>query len=1541
MKKKKILLFALSSVFLVGCAGFLVSCGEEHTHTYEQTGGTATCTEAGTITKTCSVCGDVVTENVDALGHDYAWKTSDDGTGRVYACSRCGLAEDSITVTVNNATLSYGKMSGTVKTTVSGSAVSLSDAVSVQNNDIDGSWWNGGTEMLAVSGDFVVQYAWSNTRDTSYTDAVVELTDGTKYWDNTAFADLWGDLYTEATTTSAKFYLNGEETTQVAMGTSDYFGGDYVVTIVRDGDGLIVCESLTKTDGSVFTYIITQSGFTTDTVSVGINGNPYWIDNITVASSQGTPAPTPDPTPDPDPDPTPAPTPVGDYISFEMNTATVKYNVKTGEVVTESSGAAVELGSETALTNYDTDGGTWWSGGTDTITATGDFMVRLTWSNTRDTSYTDAVIEINNGSKWWDANSFEGGGWGDLYTAASSTTEKFYLNGAETTKVALGTAEYFGGDYTATVVRSGTQLIVVINLVKTNGDVYTQIITQSGFTTDTVYVGINGNPYWIDNIKGAGAILGADLVNYTVNFLYEDGTTAAESVTYSVSEGASLTFNTPYVAYYMPEKEYYKVDSVTGDTSFDVVYSYCWDNSADYIDYGYISGENELTLPDNITLDTGVSISFLLSNSAAGSDWDWLISTQGYNITYGNLSSADRNDHTLYPSATAFGGENWNALLTTEEIFVTLNIYQDRIVFYKNGEKVIEYAPDDILIGDSYVYGVNTWARNILSTMIDVGFTFNAQTFTVHRLSISGAKSANSIKRMYEAIEEAYSSELVVKYICSQDDNHLLGEYRWRGLATDYSITPPDILGYEAWDSSARTGRAEYGRTTIYIDYEQTGIATLTLKYEDTEGNELKESETKQVTTPHVEAYAPEIEDYVAINDYEVLWTMKHGGSYTFVFRYKEDTTSHNYIDFTVNDATVSYCKDCGKVRTKFGGTKVSLSSAASLKNYDTDGAWWTGGTDTITVTDDFVVALTWKNTRDTSYTDAVIEMNDGTKYWDATTFEGGGWGDLYSAGTAKFYLNGEETTATALGTEGFFKGDYTATIVRNGDQLMVVVNLVKESGDVYAQVFTQTITTDTLYIGINGNPYWVDDVTGAYYIDKGNTCETHTWVDGVCSVCGTACTHTWESGTCSTCGLVCTHTWENGTCSTCGTVCTHNYENGTCTICGSVKSTSVVVTENSATLTYTLATGVADVTVDGKTISYNAAAAVTNNDTDGAWWNGATASTALTGDFVAQYTWKNTRDTSYTDVVLELTDGTKYWDNTIFDDNGWGDLYTGATVVSDKFYLNGVETSEVALGTASYFEGTYTATIVRNGSGLIVCVNLAKTNGDQYAWIIEQSDFSTADLTVCLTGNPYWVDDITIATGYASVVVTESNATLAYNVATGAVDVKVSGSSVTLGAAAAVTNNDTDGAWWNGATASTALTGDFVAQYTWKNTRDTSYTDVVLELTDGTKYWDNTIFDDNGWGDLYTGATVVSDKFYLNGVETSEVALGTASYFEGTYTATIVRNGSGLIVCVNLAKTNGDQYAWIIEQSDFSTADLTVCLTGNPYWVDDITIAS
>ena len=78
-------------------------------HHYEATATkAATCTEPGSVTYTCTDCGDSYTETVAALGHDYA--AADDEGDTIYTCTRCGDTYSEL-LTRENVALKVGKTS--------------------------------------------------------------------------------------------------------------------------------------------------------------------------------------------------------------------------------------------------------------------------------------------------------------------------------------------------------------------------------------------------------------------------------------------------------------------------------------------------------------------------------------------------------------------------------------------------------------------------------------------------------------------------------------------------------------------------------------------------------------------------------------------------------------------------------------------------------------------------------------------------------------------------------------------------------------------------------------------------------------------------------------------------------------------------------------------------------------------------------------------------------------------------------------------------------------------------------------------------------------------------------------------------------------------------------------------------------------------------------------------------------------------------------------------------------------------------------------
>ena len=162
-------------------------------HDYRQTASTAaTCTEAGSVTYTCTDCGDSYTETVPALGHDYA--AADDAGDTIYTCTRCGeqhselLPREYVSVKTGKTTEAYtleGEQSFTHTgdaaiargelTVVQGTGTKVSYSASASAS-VSG-YTDGGYNCVAsklIDGDTSTYY-WSTSSQTSGMYARVDL----------------------------------------------------------------------------------------------------------------------------------------------------------------------------------------------------------------------------------------------------------------------------------------------------------------------------------------------------------------------------------------------------------------------------------------------------------------------------------------------------------------------------------------------------------------------------------------------------------------------------------------------------------------------------------------------------------------------------------------------------------------------------------------------------------------------------------------------------------------------------------------------------------------------------------------------------------------------------------------------------------------------------------------------------------------------------------------------------------------------------------------------------------------------------------------------------------------------------------------------------------------------------------------------------------------------------------------------------------------------------------------------------------------------
>lgn len=164
----------------------------------------------------------------------------------------------------------------------------------------------------------------------------------------------------------------------------------------------------------------------------------------------------------------------------------------------------------------------------------------------------------------------------------------------------------------------------------------------------------------------------------------------------------------------------------------------------------------------------------------------------------------------------------------------------------------------------------------------------------------------------------------------------------------------------------------------------------------------------------------------------------------------------------------------------------------------------------------------------------------------------------------------------------------------------------------------------------------------------------------------------------------------------------------------------------------------------------------VANLDTD-ATWNANTPSGVIdvSDNFAIRYEWDNTRDTDWWDAWVMVAIGEDLYEAPVLEPDANNIVITRGTLggnTTTTATLNGeAVTSVPAGGTADAFGGHYVATIYRLSDTLVLEVKLTRPNGDVLIVTRTTKGFPTADASVYLFGNLYWVDNITMATGTMS----------------------------------------------------------------------------------------------------------------------------------------------------------------------------------------------
>ena len=279
---------------------------------------------------------------------------------------------------------------------------------------------------------------------------------------------------------------------------NDYLDADVILTIKRTGSSVVVTVDATSlSTGEKFTYTATYASFGTQDTTVSLGGEDCLISvyGVTVENGEAPVEP-------------PHEHSFGEYAddvaTCSCGATKVKYVVgsTTAEVIFES-----RENAEVVDRSADNDPSGWWGTPVGLIDVSGDFAVRYYWKNAADQNfYHNAVLEMTDGTNYFDMNILNGSSaWGSFMANFGTVTHEGMVtkNGAEATPPSTKTSAGFSclGDYSASLVRIGSTLIVRQKIKLENGDIWEAVDKFSGFTTSDLTVQINGNPYFADDLR--------------------------------------------------------------------------------------------------------------------------------------------------------------------------------------------------------------------------------------------------------------------------------------------------------------------------------------------------------------------------------------------------------------------------------------------------------------------------------------------------------------------------------------------------------------------------------------------------------------------------------------------------------------------------------------------------------------------------------------------------------------------------------------------------------------------------------------------------------------------------------------------------------------------------------------------------------------------------------------------------------------------------------------------------------------------------------
>jgi len=353
----------------------------------------------------------------------------------------------------------------------------------------------------------------------------------------------------------------------------------------------------------------------------------------------------------------------------------------------------------------------------------------------------------------------------------------------------------------------------------------------------------------------------------TVDYKYENGDKAADSVTKEVSYNSEYHITSPIIEGFSPDKTTVS-GLATKNETFEVIYS-STEGQLRIVCLYKDSGEVITDLSDAYFTDGEYTVTL-----AAGRE---------YNVTMPTLAGFVPDRDTVSGTMTAAG--------------ITVYVYygaETYTVTFDDGVDATENVTKQVKYGETYGYNAETGMYDGLPTPIRVGYQFEGWAFNNRAVDENTTVNATSDHTLV-ARWKAMTFTLTVNYLKDDGSKAYTSLTETLDFESTYSYDSPSIRGYTP-DKPNVSGTVPAQNTVVTVTYNRnTYTVTVQFLYSS---NSSPVADTVQLSLKHGETYevaVPQVAGYYTSPDTTTLTGTVDAANVDIVIYYYKDTPQMNF----------------------------------------------------------------------------------------------------------------------------------------------------------------------------------------------------------------------------------------------------------------------------------------------------------------------------------------------------------------------------------------------------------------------------------------------------------------------------------------------------------------------------------------------------------------------------------------------------------------------------------------------------------------------